>query len=69
MKKFILPFILLVVLGFLVANFLVVPTLADSASCESGGCSCSCTGSACLCSASGGSCFCRCPGNSTRCAS
>lgn len=67
MKKFILPVILMVVLLFSVANLLVLPTLAASASCEDGKCHCSCSGTACMCSASDGKCFCRCPDNATRC--
>lgn len=67
MKKFILPIVLFAMLVFLTANALIVPALADSASCESGGCSCTCSGSACRCEASGGSCTCRCPGSSAHC--
>jgi hypothetical protein len=65
-RPLVLTMMLVVVLGFLVANFLAVPSLADSASCESGNCSCSCSGPAgCACASGGGACLCECVGKST----
>jgi hypothetical protein len=60
MKRIALTVILAVILSFLVINYFSLPTLADSAECKSGSCSCSCSGIECSCEASGGTCSCNC---------
>ena len=60
MKRFLLSFFLIIVLTFLVFDFVSVPALADAAACKSEGCKCSCSGTDCNCNASSGSCYCHC---------
>lgn len=61
-RPLVLTMVLVVVLGFLVANFLAVPSLAADANCKDGGCSCKCSGSWCACASGGGACMCECDG-------
>jgi hypothetical protein len=55
-----LTMILVMALSFLVANFLAVPSLADTANCTSGSCKCKCEGTICGCSGGDGACLCAC---------
>lgn len=52
--------ILVCTLVFCMVNFFQTPLLADTASCNSGACSCSCDGTDCTCTAQNGSCDCSC---------
>ncbi len=60
MKKFLMSFILIVILVVFVINYFSPVLLADSASCSSEGCSCSCSGTLRWCIAHAGTCTCRC---------
>ncbi len=60
MRKYIFTFILVVLMVGLAIDYYMVPTLADSASCESGGCKCSCSGISCQCTAEKSKCTCSC---------
>jgi len=55
-----LTIFLVLTLGFLLANFLAIPALADYANCKSGSCVCSCSGLTCSCDSGGGACLCSC---------
>lgn len=59
-KHFVITLALVFLLGFLIFSWLQTPLLADSASCQSEGCSCSCWGGGCTCHAANGSCECSC---------
>ncbi|MCP4213046.1 MAG: hypothetical protein GY765_00230 [bacterium] len=61
MKKFSFTIVLCVILAVFLVDYFALPLLAaDSASCESGSCSCSCSGIDCSCTAKSGTCNCVC---------